>query len=181
MTLLCSILSLLSSLIASLLLQGETYEAWPMISILLLANLFNVLSTFYGTVYTTTMHTSFIMRTTLIGALSCVILTPALIPMFGTYGACIAAALGQSFVFALRAVDSRKYLKFDIGWRFLAPTLILLVVQAALSALQPNSWQILSASCFVIIAALQGKRLLPLLSIVRSKVSQRSRSSENRS
>lgn len=163
MTVLCAALSLLAPCVASILLQGETYSAWPMIAPLLLSNLFNVFATFYGTVYSTTMHTSFIMKTTVLGALSCVVLTPLLIPFMGTYGACVASALGQGAVFFARAVDSKKYLRFDVGWRHLVPTLLLLVVQAAVTELCPRWWQAASLACLLGVVAIQGARALGVL------------------
>ena len=163
MTVLCAALSLLAPWVASILLRGETFDAWPMIAPLLLSNLFNVFATFYGTVYSTTMHTSFIMKTTVLGALSCVVFTPLLLPLMGTYGACVASALGQGMVLAARAVDSRKYLRFDAGWRYLLPTLVILVLQAAVTELRPFWWQAASLACLVGVAAIQGARMLGVL------------------
>lgn len=163
MTVLCAALSLLAPWVASVLLRGETFGAWPMIAPLLISNLLNVLASFYGTVYSTTMHTSFIMKTTLLGALSCVVLTPLLIPVMGTYGACAASVLGQGAVLLARAVDSRRYLRFDAGWRFLVPTLLLLVMQAAVTELGPAWWQWASLGCLVAVAAIQGARLAGVL------------------
>lgn len=163
MTVLCAALSFLAPLVAAVLLRGETYEAWPMIAPLLLSNLFNVLASFYGTVYSTTMRTSFIMWTTVLGSLSCIVLTPLLLPVMGTYGACIASVLGQGAVFLARAVDSRKYLKFNVGWRFLAPTLLLLAVQAVVTELAPSWWQLASFVCLVGVIAIQGVRVLRAL------------------
>lgn len=163
MTLLCAFLSFSAPWVASILLQGETYEAWPMIAPLLLSNLFNVFATFYGTIYATTMHTTFIMTTTVLGALSCVLFTPLLIPVMGTYGACVASAFGQALVFVARAIDSRKYLSFEVGWSFLIPTLVILIVQAAISATQIPAWQTVSFFCLVAVSLLQGARLLGML------------------
>lgn len=178
MTVLCALLSFTAPWLAAVLLQGEMYGAWPMIGILLLSNLFNVFATFYGTVYSTTMHTTFIMKTTVFGALSCVILTPSLIPFIGTYGACVASAVGQALVFVMRAIDSRKYLRFDVGWRYLLPTVAVLAVQALGTSLQFPSWQSISAACLVLVLAIQGLRVVRfvrssegLLRIVRNKKS----------
>lgn len=159
MTALCALLSFTAPWIAAILLQGETYGAWPMIGILLLSNLFNVFATFYGTVYSTTMHTTFIMKTTVFGALSCVILTPVLIPFIGTFGACVASVIGQGLVFVMRAIDSRKYLRFDVGWPCLIPTIAVLVIQALVTSLQPPRWQAISAAGLVVVFAIQGIRL----------------------
>ncbi len=163
MSTLCSLLALLAPQIASILLQGETWEAWPMIAPLLLANYFNMLSAFYGTVYTSTMHTSFIMKTTGLGALSCAVLTPLLIPVAGIYGACVASVFGQGAVFLVRAIDSRKYLDFDAGWTCLIPTIALLIVQMFATMLKPSHWQLLSFACFICIASIQGVKAIPMI------------------
>ena len=162
LTVLCAALSLASPWVASILLQGETYGAWPMIPILLIANLMNVFNTFYGTIYTTTMHTSYVMRTTVVGAVACVALTPALVLLLGTYGACIASAVSQALVFLMRARDSRRYVAFDAGWRFLIPTLAILVAQSAVTSLQVANWQVLSAICLAAVIAIQGVRVAPV-------------------
>lgn len=163
MTALCALISFLAPWLAMVFLRGEFYSAWPMISILLIANLMNVFNAFYGTVYTTTMHTSYIMRTTVVGAVTCVALTPVFIVVLGTCGACVASAVGNALVFALRARDSRKYIRFDAGWRVLVPTLVLLVVQSAVTAMQIPGWHVVSGVCLVVCIVLQGLRLFPLL------------------
>lgn len=163
MTILCATLSFLAPWVAAVLLRGETYEAWPMIAPLLLSNLFNVLASFYGTVYSTTMRTSFIMWTTVLGSLSCVVLTPLFLPVMGTYGVCVASMLGQGAVFLARAVDSRRYLRFNVGWRFLVPTLLLLVIQAAVTEMTPMWWREASLACLVGVVAIQGARVLCVL------------------
>lgn len=170
MTVLCALMSFLAPWLATVFLQGEFYGAWPMISVLLIANLMNVFNAFYGTVYTTTMHTSYIMRTTVVGAAACVVLTPALVVPLGTYGACVASALGNALVFAMRARDSRRYIRFDVGWRVLAPTLALIAVQSAVTAVQAPGWRAVSGACLVACVALQGSRLLPLAKGLLSKL-----------
>lgn len=170
MTVLCASISFFAPWLAAIFLQGEFYSAWPMISVLLIANLMNVFNAFYGTVYTTTMHTSYIMRTTVVGAVACVALTPALIVPLGTYGACVASAVGNALVFAMRARDSRKYIRFEVGWRALAPTLVLLVIQSAVTATQIPGWHVISGACLMGCIALQGSRLLPLVKKLINKL-----------
>lgn len=170
MTILCALLSFLAPWLAAILLQGETYVAWPMIPVLLIANLMNVFNSFYGTVYSTTMHTAYIMKSTIFGALSCIIFTPALIPFIGAYGACIASVIGQGLVFLMRAIDSRRYIPFDAGWRYLIPTLVALTVQAAITALQTPRWHIVSCICCILVCLLQGHRLTPMVEALKTKL-----------
>ncbi len=163
LTILCSLLSAFAAPIASLLLQGETYGAWPMIPVLLISNLFNVFSSFYGTVYSTTMHTSIVLRTTVLGAVSCVMLTPLLIPSCGIMGACIASAVGQTMVFASRLLNAKRFIRIELGWHYFIPTISLLVVQAAVAMSQAGGWQIISYACAVGVFAIQGIRVVRLI------------------
>ncbi|MBM6868109.1 lipopolysaccharide biosynthesis protein [Collinsella tanakaei] len=159
LTILCASLSLLSPVLASILLKGETYGSWPMIPLLLFANLLNIFNSYYGTVYTSTMNTAYIMRTTVFGAVSCVIFTPILITVFGIIGACFASIIGQGIVFALRARDSRKYIAFDPSWKTLIPTMFILMLQALLTAVQFPEWTIISTVCLLLVALIQGIEL----------------------
>lgn len=163
MSILCSILSLFSPVIAALLLQGETYNSWPMIPILLLANLFSLYSSFYGTVYTSTMHTDFIMKTTVVVAAATALLTPLMLALFGLTGACVATAVSQAFVTVVRAIDSRKYISFDPGIKTLSVTIVLLVLQAVVTTTQLNCWQYISGVCTITVVILQCWKTLPLV------------------
>ena len=49
MIMLCSIISFAAPWLAIVMLQKDFYNAWPIIPILLLANLFNILNSFFGT------------------------------------------------------------------------------------------------------------------------------------
>ena len=166
----CSLLSFCSPYLAMLLLRGETYGAWTMIPILLLANLMNVFNSFYGTVYTSTMHTKYVMHTTIFGALSCVVFTPLLIPVIGTVGACCASVIGQGLVFVMRAHDSQKYIAFDAGWRVLLPTIAVLAVQSLVTAVQLQGWQTISLVCVLVVYAIHIHRLLPLIEVLKKKL-----------
>lgn len=175
MTILCSALAFTAPWIALIFLQGESYESWPMIPILLLANLMSVFNTFYGTVYTSKMQTTFVMRTTLIGAVVCFVLTPLFIIVLGVYGACVATAISQAVVFALRAHDSQKYISFPVNWRLLAVTICLLIVQSAVAALQLNACQLISGVCLFCVSALQIKEMWPMLKVGAGKLVARLR------
>lgn len=173
MTILCAVVSFLTPWLAAVFLQGEFYTAWPMISLLLVASLLNVFNAFYGTVYTVTMHTSYIMRTTVVGAVACTVLTPALIVSMGAYGACVASVLGNALVLVLRSRDSRRYVNFFAGWQRLVPTLVFLVVQSMVTTMQISGWQVVSGACLVTVLLLQGRRVLSSLGYAARKIVQK--------
>lgn len=157
---LCSILILFAPAVAGVVLQGEFYHAWPFMPLLLLSNLLNVFNAFYGTVYTTTLHTSYIMKTTIFGAMACTILTPLLIVPFGVAGACAASCCGNAIVLVMRAKDSRQYLKLDAGWRYFVPSLVMIVLQVLLALLGVSYWQELSGALAASIIILQIARCI---------------------
>lgn len=146
----CSIMTLAAPLLASWFLQGDTFSAWTMIPVMLISNVINILNTFFGTVYTTTLHTSYIMKTTCAGALICVILTPPMILGIGTPGACVASVVSQTTVLIMRAIDSRKYIHFDAKWNTLIPSLLILLLQALISLIRPPYWGLISICCLVL-------------------------------
>lgn len=161
MLMLCSGISLFAPAVAAIFLQGEFYDAWPFMTVLLLSNLLNVFNAFYGTVYTTTMRTRHIMKTTMFGAGACVALTPLLVGPLGVLGACIASCCGNALVLVMRAIDSRDIFKIDAGWRYLIPCLLFIAAQAILAVIQPKFWQFISTACFLAIAAVQLWRIMP--------------------
>ena len=120
----------LSSFIASLMLQRGFYSAWPLIPILIMAFYFNILNTFYGTVFTAALRTKPLFTTTVFGAVGCAVFTVALIPFFDIYGAAIAMALSNAVVLALRVRAARKVLVFFVNWPVVLVTMTLLCVQA---------------------------------------------------
>ena len=150
-----ALLSACSPWIAAVMLQGETFSSWPMISTLLLANLLNVMSMFYGTVYTSSLNTKYIMKTTIYGALVVAVLTPIMLALFDLIGAAIALVAGQLCVFFSRALDSKKHIAFHVGWACFIPSFVLLVLQSALSFTQVANYQYYSIAVFIGVATIQ--------------------------
>lgn len=168
MLVMCSAMSLLAPQLASLFLQKGFYDARPLVSVLLVANLLNVFNSFFGTVYTTEMRTGYIMRTTVNGALVCVVATALLIPELGIYGAAVASCLGNGVVLALRARNSRRLLEFDCGWGYALPCMGLLVVQTVVSAAGVSGWRWVSLACLLAVGVVQGAHVYRRLRLRRA-------------
>ena len=62
---------------------------------------------------------------------------------------------------AMRAKDSRKYIKLDVGWRYLVPSLLMIVLQVLLTMLRVSFWRGLSGVLFVLILMTQAIRFMP--------------------
>lgn len=152
----CSLLSLCAPFLASLLIKGESFASWPLIGIMLLSSFGNILSSFYGTVFTATMNTSCIMSTTIRGSICCIVLTPVLTIPFGLMGACIASTITQFVVFFARVSRAHELVPFDVGLGTLIPSIFFLTVQALAMALFSRTSLLVSLACFTAVLLIQG-------------------------
>ena len=59
----------------------------------------------------------------------------------------MASAAGNALVFVMRARDSRKYIRVDVGWGYLLSTVAVLIAQSVIVAMQFNGWILLSGFC----------------------------------
>lgn len=143
-------------------LQKEFYAAWTLVPIMIIAVLYNILSSFFASLYTSNMKTMFLFITTAAGALVTMIATPLLIKWMGLPGTTIAMLLGNLVVLILRVKDSRKIMAFSIDWLNVLCTEIILLVQAVLRTMDiPALPFILAATC-IAICGLQAAQLVPI-------------------
>ena len=155
MSLVCSGLIFISPWISTVLLQGELLSAWNMVGLLLLAALVNIYNSFYGTVYTTTMNTKHLMKTTMMGAVTSFLSLPLMIGMFGMFGACLSSIASQTVVLVLRACDSRKILNFEVNWFALVSSLVVISAQATASFYLGEGATVFSLIGFAVVCLMQ--------------------------
>ena len=99
------------------------------------------MNTFYGTVYTTLMKTKYLMTTTIVGSLVCVIATAGLIPVLGLYGAGAASILCNAVIYVMRMINSRRLVSIDVNYCILVISIVLLGVQMMITAMAvPYYW-----------------------------------------
>lgn len=171
-----SALMLISPWLAYLLLQREFYQAWTLIPMLLIAILFNVLNSFVGTVYTTTMKTKGLMFTTLLGAASSVALNAMLIPVCGVMGACYAMAISNALVFVLRIFGTKTILTFDMQWGKFTIAATLLGLQTIVVSSQINGYFLVSAFICAALAIIEIFGMRRYLALLLGKVLNPNRS-----
>ena len=150
-----TVIAACSPFLASFLLQKQFYQAWTLIPIMIVAFYFNILNSFYGTVYTATLKTKSLFTTTVWGALCCVVITWLLIPALGIVGACIAMTIANLLVLILRMLSSRTVLQFDVQWPVIIATSIMLIIQAVVIWLQMPYWTVSSVLLTAAVCALQ--------------------------
>lgn len=111
-----------------ILLSDSYYESWRYVPILVIATVFSTLVSFLGSVYFLKKKSALSMLTAMAGAVTNIILNFLLIPKWGAMGAAAATLACYVLVYVIRAVNTKKYVSFDLH------TLRLIVNTALLSA-----------------------------------------------
>ncbi|MCA5599147.1 lipopolysaccharide biosynthesis protein [Lactiplantibacillus plantarum] len=124
-----AILTLFSKLLVHVLSTSAYYSAWQIVPWLSLAVLYSSVSSFLGTVYTSSMKTGALFTTTMIGAIINVLMNLIMIPVFGVVGAGVGAAVSFLAVSLLRIRGSRKFVDITVKWFTPIASQILILVE----------------------------------------------------
>ena len=101
--------------------------------ILVIATVFSTLVAFLGSVYFLKKKSALSMLTAMAGAVTNIILNFLLIPKWGAIGAAAATLACYVLVYVIRAVNTKKYVSFDLHT-------IRLIVNTALLSAQMCLW-----------------------------------------
>ncbi len=124
----CLILIFLK-IIAKILFAKDFYDAWKYVPFLLIAILFGALSGFLGSIYAANKDSKMYAKSTLVGAISNIILNIILIPKFGAYGAAFSTAISYFEVWILRLLFMKKYIVLDVSHKrnILSYTILIII------------------------------------------------------
>jgi O-antigen/teichoic acid export membrane protein len=161
---LCVMIAGASFLIASsqifthILLAESYFESWQYVPMLAIATMFSALSSFMGSVYFLEKKSIWSMLTTFTGAFVNVILNFYLIPKHGAMGAAVATLISYMTVYAVRVVDTRRYVRFNTHNIKLVINTLILAIQSIilLSGVRYSFFISLGLFCLVAIFNLGG-------------------------
>lgn len=122
-------LTLFSKILVLLLSTSAYFEAWRVVPWLALAVLFSSISSFLGTVYTSSMKTTALFTTTIVGAIINVVSNLVLIPLLGITGAGVGACISFLVVVLLRIRDSKRFIQLKIQWRIVLTSLLCICLE----------------------------------------------------
>ena len=104
-----------SKVFSIILFSDSYYDAWQYMPLLVVATVFSSLVTFMGSVYLVDKKSVHSFVTSMIGAIINVVLNLVLIPTpMGANGAALATFFCYFIVFIIRAVNTRKFIAFDL-------------------------------------------------------------------
>ena len=160
----------LSKPIARIMLQGEFYAGWIFIGPLLIGFYFNALNAFAGSILTAIKKTSHIFFTTLIAAAVNIVAGVLLIPAWGGMGAAASVAIGYAAMWFLRIRELNKHVVFSFHWALFAANVASLLAAVIVCIYVTSIYRyVLFFGIFVIIALLNGKRVLDLILELKRK------------
>ena len=96
--------------------------------ILIFATIFTCYVTFFGTIYSVAQKSVRSLVTSFIAGVINVLINITLIPVIGIYAAAISTLAAYLTVFIIRAADTQKYQRFDLGIKKLVTNCILLAL-----------------------------------------------------
>ena len=156
----CAGLTAFAKLCAILLFDDSYYTAWQYMPVLLLATVFSSLVTFMGSVYLVEKKSLNSFYTSLIGALVNLALNLLLIPFWGAQGAALATFACYLVVFVIRAVNTQRYIRFNLHPRKLVLNTLLTGLQCALMVAEPPIWWLWQGLILVAVFAINARPIL---------------------
>ena len=150
----------------SILLDDSYFASWEFVPVLVIATLFSTLVSFLGSVYFLEKKSLMSMLTAMSGAVVNIILNFVMIPEHGAMGAAVATLISYLAVYAIRAVDTRNYLKFSLHTPRLIVNGLLLLVQAVIMISAFRYWQIAEILLLGLILVFNGRGILRSLTSV---------------
>lgn len=125
-------------IISKLIFAKEFYTAYVYVPVLLFGVLFQVLSTFLGSIYTSSKRTRVLFYSTFIAALSNIGMNAILIPVFKVQGAAIATCISYFICWLIRVIDSRKIMKIEIDWKRSIIAYVIIIAQILICVFDIN-------------------------------------------
>ncbi len=115
-----------------ILLDESYYTSWSFVPVLVIATTFSTLVSFLGSIYFMEKKSVMSMLTAMAGAGINIVLNFAFIPTYGAMGAAVATLISYLAVYVIRALHTRKYVRFNLYPLRLMLNGLLLVIQSVI-------------------------------------------------
>lgn len=159
MTVLCSAIIISDKFLAKFLYAKNFYIAWKYVPWLTIAILFGALSGYIGGFFTAVKDSKAYAKSTMIGAISNVVLNLIFTPIIGPLGAAIATTVCYVIVWLIRYIQSKKYITIKINFRRDVISYLVLALQSILLLFITNNLYLYFAELilFVILIIMYAK------------------------
>lgn len=130
LVMICSIIILLDKILAKILYANDFYVAWKYVPWLTIAIVFGALSGYIGGFFSAVKNSKIFAQSSIVGAVTNIILNLILTPFLGALGAAIATAVCYCEVWFVRYWQSKRYISLRINVFRDCMTYVLLVIQS---------------------------------------------------
>ena len=127
-------------LIALLMFSESFYDAWKLVPLLMVGVVFDCLASIVGGVFSAAGNSKPLASSALVSVVVAALVCLVFVPTIGTYGAVISSALASFAIWAMRLLQSRKYMTFAIKWRQNLCCFAVLLAQIGLASYIEISW-----------------------------------------
>ena len=152
-----------SKIFTRILLADAYFESWSFVPILVVATVFSTLVSFLGSVYFVEKKSVFSMLTALVGALINIVLNFVMIPDHGAMGAAVATLISYLAVYVVRAMDTKRYIDFNLRIPKLLVNMLLIIFQIAILYSGVGYAWILQIACLALVLLLNLKTIVEML------------------
>jgi O-antigen/teichoic acid export membrane protein len=149
----------------SIYVDPEYYMAWQYTPYLLIGFVFMSLATFISALYTVNKNSVGFLLSSIIGAVTNIILNFILIPVFGVSGAAAATCISYISVYVFRAIHTKKYVKIKILTPKYLICYVLLAIMGVTLFLDTGYGNILLIAEFLLIAFILWDYILSLFKL----------------
>lgn len=165
----CSVLILLNISIAKILFAKDFFSGWQYSSILMIAIMFNAMTSFQGSIYSAAKDTKILARTTMISAGINICFNVILIPIIGVIGAAIATVLSYVSMWAIRHISIKKHILLHHNFVIDFVVYIFLILQVVIEHTKTHMYngQIIIL-CLIIV--IYRKQYITLIDLIKTRL-----------
>lgn len=164
----CSVIMIFSIPIAKLLYQKEFFSAWEYTPFLLVGTFFCGISLVQGCIFTAVKQTAIVSKTTIMGAVVNTVLNIILVFYIGAQGAAISTMIGYFTTYIYRHICLRKIIHMNVDWVKHFCSVVLLTIQAIITAFHNNV--ICELIVFILLVIVQKESITIFISKHHKKV-----------
>ena len=162
-------LILLTKPLARFLFSKSFFDGWKYVPILLAAFLFQAMSSYLGTIYTSAKKTKMLFISTVVAAVANIVLNALLIPAWGAQGAAIATFASYFIIWIIRLVDTRKIIRLKVDYKADVASYLFLAVQIIVVISDSHYMYLISCMIFAILVSLNHGTIKNLLCGIKFK------------
>ena len=170
MVILCSFIIMFDKILAKCLYANDFYIAWKYVPWLTIAGVFGAMSGYIGGFFSAVKDSRIFASSSIVGAISNIILNLILTPYIGALGAAIATAVCYVEVWIFRYIQSKKYIRLRINIFRDIVTYVLICIQATIIYVKSNYIYLLQCVLFVVIIILYADDIKKIINKCTNKI-----------